>query len=429
MNKQKSLSVDDLISFIHEVWSYHRSLTGDGNRKTLLSIKKLIPDLSIQEIPTGTKFWDWEIPKEWNLKSAQIINESNEVILDAKTCNLHVVSYSESIDKKLNLDELQERLHSIPELPDAIPYRTSYYEKNWGFCVTEDFRKTLKDSTYKVKIDSEFFNGSMTIGEIYLKGETESEILFSTYICHPMMANNELSGPAMAIALASYISSLDRYYSYRILFYPETLGSLYFLSQNLTHLKKHLIAGYVLTCVGDENNWNFMPSRTGIAISDKIALRILKKLNHNYNHNSFKSRGSDERQYCSPNIDLPVSSVMRSMYAQYPEYHTSKDDLNFISKKGLSESLLLYKDIINEFEKNRIPKVTTFGEPMLSKRNLRNNVGGGLLSENETLVSNILAFSDGSNDLQELSLYLEVPLAEIINTVKLLIKFGLVKYL
>ena len=241
------------------------------------------------------------------------------------------------------------------------------------------------------------------------------------------MANNELSGPAIALGIASYIRSKNNYYSYRILFYPETIGSLYFLSKNLDYLKSNLIAGYVLTCLGDELAWNFMPSRTGNTLSDKVAKRTLEQLNIRYKLNSFSDRGSDERQYCSPKVNLPVSSVMRSKYGSYSEYHTSKDDLTFISKKGLHESFEYFKHLIKQFENNRVPIAELFGEPMLSKRNLRGSIGGANLTSDEQLISHILAYSDGSNDTFEMAKILNVSSHKIHQLINILRSHKLVK--
>jgi aminopeptidase-like protein len=426
MTSNSILTAEDLFKFIEKVWRYMRSITGDGVRLTLKDAKDLIPELEIYEIPTGTKIWDWTVPQEWIFRGAKILNSKGGVVLDSDHNNLHVLNYSAPVNKKLKLEELQKHLFSLPEYPGAIPYRTSYYEKNWGFCIQHEARKKLLPDDYQVTIDSEFIDGSMTFGQVYIPGKVKNEILFSTYICHPMMANNELSGPAIALGLSSYLKSLNNYYSYRILFYPETIGSLYFLSRNLEHLKMNLIAGYVLTCLGDDLTWNFMPSRTGITLADKIAKRVLERLKIKYTHNSFLMRGSDERQYCSPNIDLPVCSVMRSKYGSYPEYHTSKDNLNFISTNGLHESLYFYTKIIDEFESNRIPKLKIYGEPMLSRRNLRKTLGGGKLSSDEKLISNVIAYSDGDHDLTEMSKLFETSVDSISEIVKLLEKHKII---
>jgi len=423
-----ALSSDTLFQFIESVWSFFRSITGMGVRQTLLKAKELVPHLEIIEIPTGTRCWDWEIPQEWVIRSAQVKSLSDgEIILDAAVNNLHVVNYSQPVNLTLTLDELQEHLISDPSIPDAIPYRTSYYGSNWGFCISENQRKTLKQGLYSVVIDSEFIDGSMTFGQVYIPGKVTNEILFTTYVCHPMMANNELSGPAIAIGLANHLSKTQNYYSYRILFVPETIGTIYFLSQNIDYLKCNLIAGYVLTCLGDDLAWNFMPSRTGNTLSDKVARRSLEQLNIRYKLNSFLDRGSDERQYCSPRVNLPVSSVMRSKYGSYSGYHTSKDDLTFISRKGLHESFEFFKHLILQFENNRIPVAELFGEPMLSKRNLRGTIGGSHLNSDEILISQLLAYSDGSNDTFEMAKLFNVSVKKVVSLVNLLQSHGLVK--
>jgi aminopeptidase-like protein len=428
MKNQYLVQAEGLMSFIRTVWDLPRSITGDGVRKTLNEAKKLIPELQIEEVPTGTIAYDWEIPKEWVFRSAQILDDKNNVIVDSRNSNLHVVSYSVPVNEILSLEELQLKLHSDPSLPNAIPYRTSYYKSDWGFCVTQKTRDSLRSGNYRVVIDADFIQGSMTMGSIFIPGKVESEILFTTYICHPSLANNELSGPAIALGIANYLRSLEPYYSYRVLLVPETIGSIYYLSRNFDSLKRNLIAGYVLTCLGDEKSWNYLPSRTGITISDKIAKRVLFKQNIAFNSNSFLSRGSDERQYSSPNIDLPVCSVMRSRYGTYKEYHTSLDNLDFISKKGLSESLFFYTELIKEFESNRIPKATTFGEPMFSKRQLRSNLGGGNLSNNEMLISNVMAYADGNNDTTEMAELFDVSKKDLSDVIKNLIDNDLIQY-
>lgn len=422
------ISSDSLFEFIESVWGYFRSITGEGVRQTLLCAKEYVPQLELFEVPTGTKCWDWEIPKEWVIRSAQVKRISDgSLILDASVNNLHVLNYSQPVNLTLSLDELQKHLFSDPSKPDAIPYRTSYYRENWGFCISENQRKLLKPDLYSVVIDSEFIIGSMTFGQVYIPGKVKNEILFTTYICHPMMANNELSGPAIALGIANHLSKTQNYYSYRILFVPETIGTIYFLSRNLDYLKSNLIAGYVLTCLGDDLAWNFMPSRTGITLSDKVAKRTLELLNINFKINSYSDRGSDERQYCSPMVNLPVSSVMRSKYGSYPEYHTSKDNLTFISKKGLNESLRYFKHLIEQFELNRILIAELYGEPMFSKRNLRGSIGGGSLKSDEYLISQILAYSDGSNDTHEMATILNVSREKVESLVNLLLSLKLIK--
>ncbi len=421
MTKDQTLQ-PQIMEFINNSWKFVRSITGKGVRETLHEIKKVIPELEIIEVPSGSKIWDWTVPEEWEFNFAYIENEKGIRVIDSEVNNLHVVSYSSPINEIMDLKDLETHLFSIPDKPSVIPYRTTYYENNWGFCIQDSLRKSLEPGNYKVVIDSKFIKGSMSIGEILFPGKVETEILFTTYICHPMMANNELSGPAVALALASYLRGQDNYYSYRILFVPETIGSIYFINKNFKNLKRNLLAGYVLTCLGDDLSWSYLPSRVGNTISDKVAIRVLKKLDLKYKEFSFMERGSDERQYCSPKIDLPVCSVMRSKYGTYEQYHTSADNLEFISEKGLSGSINFYREVISEFEGNRVPVMEIHCEPFFSKRKMRNTLGGGNLSHIEKLISDISAFSDGSNDFYDMSQMFQVKIDLIVSTVEFLIE-------
>jgi aminopeptidase-like protein len=415
-----------MLEFIHRVWNYQRSLTGDGLRNTLKVIQEFLPELRIQEVPTGTRVWDWKIPKEWQFDYAVLKHESGRTILDSKENFLHIVNYSKGFKGTVDFHKLQKHLYSNPVLPGSIPYRTSYYKPNWGFCISHENRQKLLPGRYHVDIKARHFNGSMSIASIHIPGRTKKEIFFSTYVCHPNLANNELSGPAVAVALAQYLSSRENYYSYRFLFAPETIGSLYFLSRNLPYLKKNCIAGYVLTCLGDNDNWSYLPSRTGMTVADKVAKRVLNNKSISYKEYSFMDRGSDERQYCSPRIDLPFCSVMRSKYGTYLEYHNSYDDLTKISKIGLNNSLNFFKELTKEFEKNRIPFSRFYGEPMFSKRGIRSATGGGILTKIESHISNFIAYSDGSNDLTELQKILQISkkdlsiLIDVMNSNKLI---------
>ncbi len=404
----------DMYKWATDLFPLNRSITGHDNRKTLKYLKDLIPDLKIKNIKSGEKVFDWTIPDEWHVDEAYIEDELGNRIVDFRTNNLHILNYSEPVDSWLSLEELNNNLYSLPEQPDAIPYITSYYKRRWGFCITHKQRLNLKKMKYHVVIKSCFFKGQMDFGELIIKGQLEQEVLLSTYICHPSMANNELSGIVVTAALAQYLSSLkSNRYTYRLLFIPETIGSIAYLNTNFRNMKKNTIAGFVVTCVGDDNNYSFLPSRTGNTYADKVARYVLKNYVDEFKEYSFLERGSDERQYCSPLIDLPVASIMRSKYGTYPEYHTSLDNLDFISDKGLSNSLSIYIRTIQVIENNQIFKPKIFCEPQLGKRGLYN------ISSNESadLLINCLGYIDGKLDLIDLSELLNADYFELVKVV------------
>lgn len=389
-----------------------RSITGDGVRKTLAMIQSIIP-ITIHEVPTGTKVFDWEIPKEWNIKDAYILDEEGNKIIDFKANNLHVVSYSIPVDKYVTLDELQKHLYSIEEQPDAIPYITSYYKERWGFCISHHQRKGLKQGMYRVFIDSELKDGYLTYGEMLIPGIKEQEIFLSTYICHPSMANNELSGPVVTTSLTKWILNKPRKYSYRIIFIPETIGSITYLSQNLEEMKKNIIAGFNLTCSGDERNFSYLPTRYGNTLADKVSLNILNHKHPNFKKYSYLQRGSDERQYCSPGIDLPVVSIMRTKYGEYPEYHTSLDNLELVTPNGLQGTYDVLKECIEALENNEKYKNNCLGEPQLGKRGLFPTIGQKITPREVKNILNFLAYADGTNDLIDISNMINVPVSDL----------------
>jgi aminopeptidase-like protein len=327
----------------------------------------------------------------------------------------------------MDLEELEQHLYSIPEQPDAIPYVTSYYKENWGFCIQHSKRVELTKGRYKVFIDSSLEKGSLTYGELLIPGKVEEEIFFSTYICHPSMANNELSGPCLATQLAQHLSGIDNYFSYRFIFIPETIGAICYLSLNLEELQRKVKAGFVLTCVGDEKAWSYMPSISGNSYSDLVCKHVLRALKIKFDEYSFLQRGSDERQYCSPGIDLPICSVMRSKYMTYPEYHTSYDDLNLVTAKGMSDSFELYCKIIEAIETDCIPCCTVKAEPKMSDRGLRPTTGikGSALSTMDMM--NLLVYSNGHRTLLEIAEILNKPVWELKKITDLLAEAGLLK--
>ncbi len=409
-----------------DLWPIARSITGDGVRKTLSIIQQHLPNLIIHEVPTGTQCFDWTIPREWNIKDAYIIDPKGDKILDFKENNLHIVSYSIPINKTLSFKELQQHLHSLPCQPDAIPYVTSYYQERWGFCLSEKQRRTLIDGDYQVYIDSKLSNGSLTYGELIIHGGTDKEVFLSTYVCHPSMANNELSGPTVTTYLAKWILSQPRKYTYRIIFIPETIGSICYLSKNLDMMKKNIIAGYNISCVGDDNAYSYLPSRNEDTISDKIALHVLKHTQPNFIKYTYLDRGSDERQYCSPGIDLPIASVMRTKYSAYKEYHTSLDNLEYISPNGLFGAYEALQKCIICLENNQTYQAIILCEPQMDKRNLRPTLGASkTMDVNIKLMMDILVYADGRNDLMTISKKLNAPMWNLLSNIEILLKEGL----
>ena len=399
-----------------ELFPINRSITGAGVRQTLAYLANLLPGLVIHDVPSGTKAFDWTVPDEWTIRDAYIADESGKRVVDFQLHNLHLVSYSEPVDLWMHREELEQYLHSLPGQPDAIPYVTSYYKRQWGFCLTHNQRVALPQGLYHVVVDSDLSPGVLNYAELILPGETDEEVLLSTYICHPSMANNELSGPVVTTALAQWLQSIEkRRYTYRILFIPETIGSIVYLSRHSEIMKQKTVAGFVVTCVGDNRAHSFMPTRHGNTLADRVAQNILKHHVRDFISYSFLDRGSDERQYCSPLIDLPVVSIMRTKYGKYPEYHTSLDDLSLISHEGLEGGFDILKKCLQALEMNYTYITNIQCEPQLGKRGLY-----GISSNDDIdLLGNILAYSDGEIDLLGIAEILKV---NILNTAEVITK-------
>ncbi|MBI87332.1 MAG: aminopeptidase [Candidatus Marinimicrobia bacterium] len=416
-----------MFEFIEDLFPICRSITGPGQRETLNYIKNILPELNIYEVKSGTKVFDWTIPNEWIIRKAYVEDEKGNRIIDFKNNNLHLVGYSIPVDKWLSLEELKEHLHYIPEQPNAIPYVTSYYKKQWGFCITYEQLKQLKSGKYYVHIDSDLKPGKLNYGELILPGRNSKEVFISTYICHPSMANNELSGPAVTTFIAKWLEKQDRNFTYRIIYIPETIGSITYLSYNLKDMKKNIIAGFNVTCVGDDNNYSFLPSIQDNTLADRISRHVLKHLNIKYTEYSFLERGSDERQYCSPGVDLPVVSLMRSKYGTYPEYHTSLDNLDFISPTGLKGSYDLLKKCIQCIEMNISYMTTVICEPQLSSKELYPTTSKRGIGKDVQLILNILAYSNGNRSLLEIAEKFNLPIWKILPIVDILVDKKLLK--
>lgn len=393
-----------------------RSITGYGVRQTLSILNQVIDEnIKIYEITSGTQVFDWMVPKEWNIKDAYIENSKGQRIIDFQNNNLHVVGYSLPVDKIVDLQELKSIVYTQPDQPDAIPYITSYYKERYGFCMSQNQFNSLQEDNYHIVINSELKNGSLTYGEIIIPGDTKEEVFLSTYICHPSMANNELSGPAVAIYLAKWLKSLEkRRYTYRIIFIPETIGSITYLSKNLQYLKDHVIAGFNLSCVGDNRTFSYVESRYGNTMADKVAKNVLGFYYPAYKSYSFLERGSDERQYNAPGIDLPVCAICRSKYAEYPEYHTSKDDLQVISPEGLFGAYEVYQHCILALENNYKYKIKVLCEPQLGKRGLYPTISQKGTYNEVKAMTDFIAYADGTNDVIDISNIIGVSVKDLL---------------
>ncbi len=417
-----------MYSWATDLFPINRSLTGAGVRQTLAYLANLLPGLVIHDVPSGMKAFDWTIPDEWTIRDAYIANESGERVVDFQQHNLHVVGYSEPVDLWMDREELEQHLHSLPDQPDAIPYITSYYARRWGFCLTHNQRLSLPPARYHVVVDSDLKPGVLNYAELILPGEMDDEVLLSTYICHPSMANNELSGPVVTTALVQWLQSLEkRRYTYRIVFVPETIGSIVYLSRNIDQLKRQVIAGFNITCIGDDRCYSYLPSRTGSTLSDQAALHVLKHTDSDFKHYSWLDRGSDERQYCAPGVDLPIATIMRSKYGEYPEYHTSLDNFDVVTLSGLEGGFIALRRAIEIIEQNIHLKTTVLCEPQLGKRGLYPNLSTKESGEQVRAMMNLISYCDGSRTLLEIANLIEGPFWDLIIVVEKLVSYGLLE--
>lgn len=418
---------EEMYQLVTRLYPICRSITGNGVRQTLQILQEYI-SLDIREVPTGTQVFDWTVPKEWNIRDAWIKDPSGKVIMDFKDHNLHVLNYSTPVHKIVSLDELRPHLFSLPDKPDWIPYRTSYYNENWGFCLTHNQLVTLQEGEYEVYIDSSLTDGSLSYGEYFIPGQTTEEVLISCHICHPSLANDNLSGISLAVRLAQWLHTQPRRYSYRFVFIPGTIGSITWLSINEEQAFqiKH---GLVATLVGDSGKFTYKKSRRGDAEIDRAVAHALKHSELPYQIIDFFPYGYDERQYCSPGFNLAVGCLMRTPHGQYPEYHTSADNLELVRPKNLTESYQLYETVIQMLEGNRIyvnqnPKC----EPQLGKRGLYRAISGDNHTKSyEMAMLWVLNFSDGEHSLLDIAERAGIPFAFVQKVAVLLEEHGLLK--
>jgi aminopeptidase-like protein len=401
-----------------------RSITGDGVRQTLALIGQRIP-IAVSEVPTGTVVFDWTIPKEWNIRDAYIKNSRGDRVVDFQRCNLHVLNYSTPVRATLSLSDLRSHLYSMPEQPAWIPYRTSYYKEAWGFCVSYEQLTGMQEDQYEVCIDSSLTDGHLTYGECYLPGETTDEILVSCHVCHPSLCNDNLSGISVATFLAGALLSRRRRYSYRFLFVPGTIGAIAWLARNKdqTARIKH---GLVLTCLGDAGGFHYKRSRRGDAQIDRAVAHVLRHCQTPHEVLDFSPYGYDERQFCSPGFNLPVGCLMRSVWGQFPEYHSSADDIGFVKPEALAESLSLCRAVFDLLDHNRVYRsANPYCEPALGRRGLYGTTGGAPAAAGNMAKLWVMNLADGSHSLLDIADRAGMPFTMIRDAARQLLDHGL----
>lgn len=393
----------EMHGLIADLYPICRSITGDGLRQTLKTLRQHIP-LEIHEVPSGTAVFDWTVPREWNIRDAYVRNSRGQKVIDFQKSNLHVVNYSIPVRARMRLEELKEHLFTLPDHPDWIPYRTSYYNDSWGFCLSHNQFLQFENDEYEVLIDSSLANGQLNYGEFYIQGETSDEVLISCHACHPSLCNDNLSGVALAAFLAKQLQRRSLRYSYRFLFVPGTIGSIAWLWRNRERLTR-IKHGLVLVDVGDAGKFTYKKSRRASGEIDRAAVNVLKHSGSDYQVRDFDPYGHDERQYCSPGINLAVGCLSRTPHGEFPEYHTSADNLEFVKPQCLADSLTQCLSIIYLLENNgRYVNLNPMCEPQLGKRGLYRRIGGpknGGVEEIALLW--VLNLSDGEHSLLDIS--------------------------
>ena len=414
-----------MLSMIHELYPICRSITGDGVRETLGIVGSVI-DLEVHEVASGSQAFDWTVPEEWNIRGGWIANMDGERLVDFANHNLHVLNYSEPVDRVVSNAELHEHLFSMPDRPDWIPYRTSYYNRNWGFCVTHNQAEQLRDEQYRVVIDSTLADGALTYGEYVVPGQSDEEILITTHVCHPSLCNDNLSGIALLTELARRLTDTRPFYTYRFLFIPGTIGSIVWLSRNESVVPR-IRNGLVVVCVGDSGEFSYKKSRRGDTEVDRAALHVLQSRCESHKVIEFYPYGYDERQFCSPGFNLAVGSLSRTTHGEYPQYHTSADDLDFVSAASLTESLEVYLRVVEVLENNRtFINLKPHCEPQLGKRGLYGAVGAIDAQPIDVMTLLwILNLSDGESTLLDIAERSGISFRELVSGVNALLESDL----
>lgn len=424
-----------MYDFCRELFPICRSITGEGVRETLgiinEELRKLGIELEIYEVPSGAEVFDWIVPREWRIADAFVEDEDGKHIIDFKNNNLHVIGYSTSVDKWVTYDELIQHVYTQADQPDVIPYVTSYYKEQFGFCMSENQKLSLgQNKKYHMYINSRLFDGVLNYAELFIPGRSDKEVFFSTYFCHPSMANNECSGLVLATELIKYVYQLNnRRYSYRFVLIPETIGSITYLSQkgHLGHLQKKMVAGFNLSCVGDNNDYSIVETISADTLSDRVLKNVLEyHTNGNYSEYSFLERGSDERQYNAPGVDLPVACFCRSKFGEYKEYHTSDDNMDYVSPEGFQGSYDVMTTVIITLEYNKYYKANVLGEPQLGRRGLYPTISKKGTYDTVIPLRNFIAYANGKRDLVAISDKIGISTKELIPIVKMLLENRLI---
>jgi aminopeptidase-like protein len=417
----------EIYAFAEEAFPICRSITGDGVRRTLEILRRIVP-LEVREVPTGTRVFDWEVPREWNVRDAWVKDAHGNRLIDFRRHNLHLLSYSVPVGARMSRAELDLHLHSLPERPDAIPYRTSYYQDRWGFCLPHRLREALPEGDYEVRIDTTLEPGHLTYGELWLPGESDETVLFSAHVCHPSLANDNLSGVGVCAHLARLLRGLELRYSYRFLFVPGTIGAITWLALN-EEAARRVRHGLVAANLGDGGRFHYKRSRRGDADVDRAVVRVLADAGEPYEVEDFTPFGYDERQYCSPGFDLAVGSLTRTPWGRYPEYHTSDDDLELIRPEHLGESLRRYLEVVHVLEHDRrYRNLNPSCEPQLGRRGLYRTLGGSDAGrERELALLWVLNLSDGEHSLLDVAERSGASFGRVLEAARALVDAGLLE--